>query len=252
MASGRQGKRRVPRTPPPVSARGPRRQASPKVLAIAGCVVVLAVVGIVLGVVLSGGKSSPKPIVVDFSAVSGIPEHRLVLGNQLARVRLTEYVDTSCPVCKGYVETTFPSVSSEFIRSGKVRLDARLIAFVGPSSERGRHLVLAAAKQNKAWQLMELLYRNQGNERDAWLTDSFARRVAAKVPGLDVDRLLSDADGTAVAEEAVQMDTQANTDRVQGTPTFILTTPDGQRHLLGSGDPGIDTFRQTLNRALNS
>jgi protein-disulfide isomerase len=62
------------------------------------------------------------------------------------------------------VVNVFPSISQEFVRTGKVRIEARVLAFVGPSSGRGRQLLLAAAEQNKAWQLAELIYHNQGDE----------------------------------------------------------------------------------------
>jgi hypothetical protein len=46
------------------------------------------------------------------------------------------------------------------------------------------------------------------------------------------------------------MDAEASDDQVGGTPTFVLTTPDGKRHLLGSGNPGLQPFQKALNRAL--
>ncbi len=213
----------------------------------------LAVVAIVLSVVLSGGgkKSSvPATIDTDVSAVAGIPEHGLVLGNPLARVTLTEYLDTSCPICRDYVLDTFPTVSQSYVRTGKVKIEARVLDFVGPSSPYGRRLVLAAAKQNKAWQLVELIYHNQGDESKDWLTEDYARVLAAKIPGLDAQKLLDDASSASVASQGRRMDDEASRDQVRGTPTFVLTTPDGRRHLLGAGNPGIQPFRSALDRAL--
>lgn len=231
------------------------RTAVPKrtLLLTLGGAAVLAAVAIVLSVVLSGGKkhAAPPPTVDgDISAVTGIPQRGLVLGNPLARVTLTEYIDTSCPVCRNYVLNTFPTISQGYVRAGKVKMEARVLAFVGPSSERGRQLVLAAALQNKAWQLTELVYHNQGDETTDWLTDDFARALAAKIPGLDVDKLFADAGTQTVKDDAAQMDTEAQSDRVGGTPTFVLTTPDGKRHSLPTGVPTPDGARQTLDKAL--
>ena len=61
-------------------------------------------------------------------------------------------------------------------------MEARVVDFVGQSSPRGRELVLAAAHQNKAWQLLELLYQNQGDETTNWLTDDYARAGVPIVP----------------------------------------------------------------------
>ena len=220
-------------------------------LAGAGC---LAAVAIVLSVVLGGGgkKAAPPPATIDadVAAVVGIPQHGLVLGNPLARVTLTEYIDSSCPICKDYVLTTFPGISQNYVRTGKVKVEARVLAFVGPSSKRGRQLLLAAAKQNKAFQFAELVYHNQGDETTDWLTDAVARSFASRISGLDIRQLFTDADSPSVQAEAVQMDEEAQSDRVGGTPTFVLTTPDGTRHLLGSGSPGIEPFRQAFAKAL--
>ncbi len=221
-------------------------------LAFGGAAVV-AIVAIVLSVLLSGGgkkKAAPTPVDADISAVAGIAQHGLVLGNTLARVTLTEYIDTSCPVCQEYVLNTFPLITQNYVRSGKVKIEARVLAFVGPSSGRGRELLLAAAKQNKAWQLAELIYHNQGNETTTWLTDDVARTLAVEIPGLDVDKLFADAKSSAVTNEAAQMDAEAQSDGASGTPTFALTTPDGVRHLLGAGNPGLRPFQNAFDRAL--
>jgi protein-disulfide isomerase len=213
--------------------------------------VVVGVIAVVLSLTLRDEKPKPTTnVTVDLSSVAGIEQNGLVLGNPDAKVTLTEYIDTSCPVCKNYVLGTFPTVSQKFIRTGKVKLDARVLAFVGASSPRGRQLVLAAAKQNKAWQLAELLYQNQGDETQDWLTDDLAQTLAKKVPGLDVSKLFTDASSASVAAEAATADSEANADGVQGTPTFVLTTKDGRRHMLGTGSPGYAPFARALNHAL--
>ena len=256
MASGKQARRlrRTPSaSPPPVRAKGATRRASPQVLAGAGIVLALAIVAIVLVVVLTGGGTSKPPTVTaDLSSVRGIQQNGLVLGNPFAKVTLTEYVDTSCPICQGYVLHTFPTLSQQYVRTGKVKVEARLVAFVGASSSRGRDLVLAAARQNKAWQLLELLYQNQGNETESWLTDDLARAIAAKIPGLNVDQLLRDADSTDVLSQSVKLDHEMQVDGVNATPTFLLTSPDGKRHLLGSGTAAPSAFAQQFDRALKS
>jgi len=223
-------------------------------LVAVGALAVAAVV-IVLSVVLSGGHKQASPTITvnaDLSGVDGIPQSGLVLGNPLARVAMTEFADTSCPACQRYTLDTFPTLSAQYVRPGKVRMELRLVDFVGPSSPRGRDLVLAAAKQNKAWQLLDLLYQNQGDETTNWLTDDVARAIASKVPGLDVDKLFTDADSAAVADQGTSMDAEAQSVGVKGTPTFFLTTPDGKVHLLSEGGGTPSQFAERLDRALSS
>jgi protein-disulfide isomerase len=253
----------MPPKPQTARARGPGgRPAVPRrtlLLILAGAVVV-AGVAIGLSLAFSGGgrkststnTTTPVNVDSDVSAVAGIQQHGLVLGNPLARVTLTEYIDISCPICQSYVISTFPQIAQDYVRSGKAKVEARVLDFLGPSSPRGRQLVLAAAAQNKAWQMIELLYRNQGDETQDWLTNDLQRAIAAKIAGLDTTKLFDDASSTAVSEQATQMDVEAQQDQVRGTPTFVLTTPDGQRHLLGAGNPGFDAFKSAFNRALGT
>ena len=231
---------------------GKGRKLDSRLLVVLGGGVLVGVVAIVLSLTLGGGhkKTAPTTVIANLSAVTGIAQHGLVLGNPRAKVTLTEYVDTSCPICKDYSLSTFPTLSKRYVRTGKVKIEARVLAFVGPSSSRGRAFLLAAARQDKAWQLAELLYQNQGDETQAWLTDDFARALAAKIPGLNADTLFADASSEAVQVDATKADSEAQAERVSGTPTFVLTTPDGARHLLGSGSPGITPFEQALDRAL--
>jgi protein-disulfide isomerase len=239
-----------------VQVPGDRRRPNTRLLlgSVAAALVVTGI-AIALSLTLGGNdhKTSAPPTTVAGGKqplVDGIPQNGLVLGDPRAKITLTEYIDTSCPVCADYALRTFPLIVKSYVRPGKVKIESRLVAFVGPSSERGRQLLLAAARQDKAWQLSEVLYRNQGNEATAWLTDAYARTLAAKVPGLDVEKLFADASSASIQDDATTADAQAQADGVRATPTFLLTTRDGVRHLLGAGNPGFPEFARVLDRAM--
>jgi protein-disulfide isomerase len=234
-----------PKPKPQGPSRRDRSRFDSRLLIVLGAGLLVGVVAVVLSFTLGHSSSkTPTEVTADFSSVAGIPQRGLVLGNPDAKVGLTEYVDTSCPICRQYVLDGFPAISRQYIRSGKVKADARVLAFVGPSSPRGRELVLAAAQQNKAWQLAELLYQNQGPESQDWLTDSLAHAIAAKIPDLNVDKLFADASGSAEQAAAKKADAQATADRIAGTPTFIVTTKSGQRVLVTGSLP--DALDQAL------
>ena len=234
----------------------PRQSRRPSTRLLVGLVAAAVIVtggAIVLSLTLGGGhKTAALPTVAanGLGIVAGIPQNGLVLGNPNAKVTLTEYIDATCPICKDYVLTTFPSIIKTYVRPGKVKIEARVFNLGRPSSSRGRELLLAAARQNRAWQLVDLMYHNQGDEGTAWLTDDLARVLAAKVPGLNIDTLFTDSTSNGVLIEAAALNADAQSDGVTATPTFVLTTPDGKRHLLGAGDPGFAAFAKVLNRAL--
>ena len=149
MTSGKVSKRRrrEARVPPPPGA---RRQASPKVLIGAALAVALIVLAIVLGFVFTGGSSSSNtpargslagglPGAADAQRLfRGIPQHGNVLGSPKAPVTVVEYVDLQCPFCQEFETKAMPTLLSRYVRSGKVKIEARPIAFIGPDSERGR------------------------------------------------------------------------------------------------------------------
>jgi protein-disulfide isomerase len=224
------------RTPPPVQSKGGprRRQADPRVLALAGGVVALAIVGIVLGIVLSrGGGTSLKdvqsvgsltnalPGAADVeSQLKGIPQSGLTLGSPGAPVTLVEYIDLQCPFCQQFETQVMPSILTRYVRTGKVKIEARPLGFLGPDSVRGRNAMLAAAEQNKAFNFSQILYYNQGTENTGWLDDSIIAQAAASVPGLQVHVLLAARSSGAVSDQAKGFDEQATADKVTGTPTL--------------------------------
>jgi protein-disulfide isomerase len=244
MTSGKATKRRrraqVP--PPPVRAPGQRRRASPKVLIAAGVVVALIVVAIVLGFLLTGGDSSSSgstptrgslvnalPGAADVqSSLQGIPQHGNVLGSPKAPVTLAEYIDLQCPGCQAFETQAMPKLIQQYVRTGKVKVEARPIAFIGPDSQTGRAAALAAARQNRFFNFSQLLYFNQGIENTGWLNDAMITSAAASVPGMDVPRLLSERKSSAITRQANAFDRLADQDRVAETPTVLVGKSGGQ------------------------
>ena len=236
MPSGKQSKRKrqAQVAAPPV--KGGARRASPKVLIGAGALAVLVVLGIVLAFVLTGNSSSSDanvpaqgsltnalPGAEDVQqSLEGIPQNGNVLGSPQAPVTLVEYVDLQCPFCQQFETSVMPTVISRYVRDGKVKVDQRLVAFIGPDSKRGRAAALAAAGQDKLFNFTQLLYLNQGTENTGWLDDELVKRAAASVPGLDVQQLLAQRGSGTVSDEASTAEQQATADKVTGTPTILV------------------------------
>jgi protein-disulfide isomerase len=239
------------RTPPPVRSkgggglRGPR-QASPRVLAIAGGLVLIIVVVIVLAVVLGRGGSggttngqgdsetlnlaSGTPSVGSSTSsvalqgapdaaklFGGIPQSQFVLGKPTAPVVLTEFIDLQCPVCKDFETTVFPTIVQKYVRTGKLRVKMEPWSILDRAgtgvvdSDRGQKATIAAAGQNKAFQFAEMLYYNQGVEDTNWMNDAMISQTAASIDGLKPAQLVSDANSAATKSLAQGVDSLANT-----------------------------------------
>jgi protein-disulfide isomerase len=217
---------RVP--PPPVRQQPPQRRASPKMLAIAGVVVVVAVaIAIVLALTTGGGSSSSTPTKLPGAAdvqlmFKGIPQSGNALGSPRAPVTLVEYIDLQCPYCREFETVVLPNLLTNDVRTGKVRIEQRLLAFIGPDSVRGRNAALAAGEQNKQFNFSELLYFNQGTENTGWLDQSMVDDAAASIPGLNAQQLQAAQGSSVVAARATALDAQAQADRVDSTPTILV------------------------------
>jgi protein-disulfide isomerase len=238
MPSGKKSKqmRRAASAPPPVQSKGgPRRgrQANPKVLAIVGAVVVLAAIGIGLALALGGGsKTSNYPAIGTLTnslpgasdvqtLFKGIPQNGLTLGNPKAPVTMIEYIDLQCPFCQQFETQVMPGIINKYVRTGKVKIEARILDFIGPDSSRGRKAMIAAATQNRAYNFSEILYYNQGTENTGWLNDAMVGQAVSSIPGVRVHEILNLVSSSSVSKQAAAFDVQKTADKVLGTPTLF-------------------------------
>ena len=248
--------------PPPVRSKGVGgargRQASPRALAIAGGIALAIVIAIVLGVVLSGGSGGGGEVVStgdlkDLPATGsqswagalagapeanglfkGIPQNGMVLGDPKAPVEMEMFIDVQCPVCQDYEVSHLPAVVQKYIRNGKVQLHLQPWAFIGGAGSQsfsGRLGLIAAAKQNKAYEYAKVLYDNQGAESSGWLTGRQMADIAASVNGLNLAQWRDDANSPASQAAASKVDTLAAQKKVSGTPTIFVGPTGGKLEL---------------------
>jgi len=208
-----------------------------------------AVALVVVALLLRNDDSTSPAIAEPVVALNGIPQDGSVLGSPSAKVTLIEYADPQCPACRLYTESMFPTVVDEYVRPGKVATEFRGFPFIGEDSVTGYRYLLAAGLQDKLWNLAEALYRNQGAENSGWLTEDLVRRLAAEIPGLDVDRLLSDAQRSAIVEQASSAAAKASAAGIQGTPTFLVKIGDNAPYLIEVAS--VNDMRAALNDALS-
>ena len=103
-----------------------------------------------------------------------------------------EFADPQCPYCADWAKTSLPTIVRRYVRTGKVRIVFDGMAFVGADSDTALRTALAAGRQGRFWNVIELLFENQGTENTGWVTDSLLRSIGAAVPGLDAQRMLDE------------------------------------------------------------
>jgi multidrug efflux pump subunit AcrA (membrane-fusion protein) len=218
------------------------------------------VVGILIAVSSGGGNKSKSPNVTAGQPapggaeatrlLGGIPERGLTLGGARAPVTMVEYADMQCPICRAYTSDVFPTLVRNYVRAGKVRMELRLQAFIGPESTPAALAVIAAGLQNKAWLYADVFYANQGQENSGYVTDDFLRSVGLAVPGLDVNRMMRDRNSPQV--KATLAASQAEFDRLglTGTPSFRIGRTGGPLSVLNWQRLTPDEFTGPINSLL--
>jgi len=257
MTSGKQARkqRQAVARPPVRSTEG--RRASPKVLGIALALVIAVALAVILAIVFTGGSSgssdvtgSTLPDAATIEAqLGGIPQKGNVLGRASAPVTMVEYIDLQCPVCRQFETEVMPSIIQRYVRPGKVKVEVRPIAFIGPDSESGRRAMVAAEPQGKAFNFSQILYFNQGAENSGWLDDSMIASAATSV-GLDPQTILDNMDSQTVKDRTAVYDQQSRTDAVSGTPTIGIGKTGARPSYFPAGDPGLSAVTAALDKAL--
>jgi protein-disulfide isomerase len=201
-----------------------------------GGVLGLAVVVVIVAIVLSSNGAKPAARApgeaiagqnLAAAEFAGIPQSGSVLGNPKATHTLVEYGDLICPACKAYSDDIIPSVVQSYVRTGKLRFEFRPFGFIRDWSAQAAQYAWAAGLQNKQFNFSKLWYTNQLDEDDNYVSDAFARKIAAGVPGLDADKMIADASSAQVKASVADTQRAFTTLGFNATPSFAAGTTGG-------------------------
>ncbi|MFL5887157.1 MAG: DsbA family protein [Thermoleophilaceae bacterium] len=212
-----------------------------------GAAVVTAAALVVIAIVVGSAKEHKA---APPSLFSGIPQSGVVLGNPKAPVTMTEFADLQCPFCKRYTTDVLPTLVRDYVRTGKVKMVFRDIAFLGSDSVTAGRAATAAGQQNKLWQFIDVFYGKQQEENSGYVTDGFIRGVAQDVPALDVNRLMTARKSPSTMRDIAQARTQGHALKVQSTPSFFLQRGNGPQKALEFGDYTPGSFTGPIDSAL--
>jgi protein-disulfide isomerase len=225
-----------------------RRRRLTQIAAGAGFLAVVVIAALIV-ISQSGSDSGGDTSIEGASAVDqelrGLDQHGTRLGTPGAPATIVFFGDLQCPICREYSTTTLPAVIDQFVRSGEADLDFRNWIVIGPDSNDAAKAALAAAKQGRYWNFIEVFYRNQGTENSGYVTDSFLESVAKAAGVPDIDRWNSDRQDPGFESSLSRIDRQANQLGFTGTPSFLVVGPNGQQPVQ-TGTP--DEIRSALNK----
>jgi protein-disulfide isomerase len=178
---------------------------------------------------LQKGTKASQTVASVTQLLTGIPQSGNVLGNPGAPVTLDYYGDLECPICRDFtLSGGWPQLVTNEIRQGKVKVVYRAFetATHDPSTFQTQQVAaLAAGKQNRFWDYVELFYKEQGAEGSGYVTESYLDGLAQQTPGLNTSAWrTARSDATLTAQ--VQSDAAAGTAAgVNSTPTVIAKGP---------------------------
>jgi protein-disulfide isomerase len=225
-------------------------------VAVAAAAALLAAALIGISVLSGDDGESPPPAatVVDGSEAArlfaGIPQDGIALGRPDAPVTLVEFADFQCPFCATFAREGMPELVRKYVRTGKVRIELRALAFLGPDSDEAREMALAVALQDRLWQFAHLLFEQQGEENSGWVTEELLEATANAVSGLDVERALAERSAPAVAEEADEAEHHAEQAGISGTPSFWAARTGGELERIELRSLDASALTPTLDRLL--
>ncbi len=234
-----------------------RRQRRLRML---GGVVLAAAAVIAIAIAISSGGSSGSSglqkgtqLAQTKAAVSqlqtGIPQSGAVLGKSTAPVTVDYYGDLECPVCKDFtLQGGWPQLLNTDVRQGRVKVVYRAFetATRDPSTFQTQQVAaLAAGKQSRFWDYMELFYRQQGQEGTSYVTDAFLTGIAQQIPGLDMAKWRTDRNDPALVSQVVADGNEGKAAGVTGTPTLIMEGPKGKAQV-PSAVPDYSQLQQAI------
>ncbi|HEY7949665.1 MAG TPA: thioredoxin domain-containing protein [Solirubrobacterales bacterium] len=207
-----------------------RRQ---NLIKLASAVAFIAVAVVVVLIVVSqnqgsdsGGDSSDLDGIAEVKQeLAGIPQNGMVLGEPGAKVTVLEFADLQCPVCKGYSEEVLPQIVENQVRSGEAKLSFRNFVIIDEQSIPAGAAAIAAGKQGRGWNFVELFYRNQGAERSGYVTDEFLTAIAEGAGVPDIDKWNRDRESKAILGEVAASTREAQELGFNGTPSFAMEGP---------------------------
>ncbi|MDE2078931.1 MAG: DsbA family protein [Patescibacteria group bacterium] len=220
-------------------------------LVTAGLILIAVVVmgGAVLFAGHPSGAGSAQVAAPDSAAaVTPTADHEPSIGNPNAPLTLYYWHDFQCPFCGRFDTQTLPSLVSEYVNTGKLRIVFKDFVFLGPDSETAAEMSRAvwdtASSSYNAWQ--EAVYNHQGAEGSGWASRTNLIALTRTIPGIDADSVSSLMDKNASAYQAA-----VSADYAEGQKFGVSATPgfwiDGQSF---SGAQSLAFFEQIINADL--
>lgn len=206
---------------------------------VVGIFVASAVIIAVLVAVFASGSTSelrpgqPVPgASATISMLKGIPQSGLALGARNAPVTLNEYGDLQCPSCASFAQEELPGLISSYVRPGQLRIVYHPLDTIGADSLQAAKMAVALGRQDRMWQFVDLMYRNQGAENSGYVTATYLKALASAIPAAKVRRAFAARNSASVAAIIARAAAEAQQLGLRATPSFTIAPAGGRARRL--------------------
>jgi protein-disulfide isomerase len=239
-----------------------RAAARRRNLTILGVIALVAVVVVGGAILLLGGKSNSgssggggsgglAAVKAQVAArFAGLPQHGTVVGDPKAPYTLVEFVDLQCPFCREYTLNVMPTVLRQFVRPGKLNMDMRVRAFIGPDSLKAAKVAGGAAQQSRLWPFADVFYSRQGEENSGYVTPAFLKQITGATPGLNGPRALAFATTQDANDFVNGNESLASALKSNSTPSFFIRHGGGPYVPFNGNIASSRDFSKALSQAI--
>jgi protein-disulfide isomerase len=185
---------------------------------------------------LSVGEGGPEKITITGGEevqqlIAGIPQDGRFLGASDARVTITVFNDLQCGSCDDYQLRTVDPLIEQYARTGDARLEFRNFSLGPTTTTEAAYAAAAAGEQDRQWQYVDLLFRNQEEAPGNEVSEDFLLDVANAIPDFDLEAWQRARESPAISARVEDDAALAASLRLPADPAIVVTGPGGTREL---------------------
>ena len=174
-----------------------------------------------------------------------------VLGSEDAPITIVEFGDFQCPKCKQWYDNEKPTIMSDYIDTGDVKLYFVDFTFLGDDSITAAQGAHCANDQGEYWAMHDIIYENQGNIQSGWAQQAGIEDLALNLQGIKIQTLLHCIQDESYVD-TIAYNKQVGLDNgVEATPVFFIIAPDGTTEEI-SGPQPASVFSAVIDEMLES
>jgi protein-disulfide isomerase len=171
------------------------------------------------------------------------------VGDTNAKVKIIEYMSTTCPHCAHFAQTTFDPIKAKYIDTGKVQFIIREFPIANQDQDPAAYaafMLVRSAPSGPSIPLLETFMKQQMQWAGPGVSDvRGALLQISKIAGYTQESFEACLNNAKLVDDInAQRARGAKSFGVNGTPTFLIN---GKRY---SGDMSVDTMSAIIDSML--